>query len=1264
MKKQSAIFLSVTTLFLTISVSAGQHVLDWHVERLQADTLTQHIFTFNHAVTDHQTALWYPIEVDETSDVKITNAVYEDCSEAETDLLRRQGGIYPASGQTQRILSSDKKQLTATLMLPAVIVEDNRYKKLLSFDSHTVPAAVQASTTINAAARYTANSVLRTGKWVKISVPTSGIYKLTYEQLAQAGISPADVRVFGYGGALLEELFSETYTDDLPEVAIYMHKGSDNTFNAGDYILFYAQGPVSWQYNMPTGASQKMFSHTQNFYATQGCYFITSDAGTGKRINLQAAVEGTPNDTVTTFTDYIVHEQDALTLIESGRELFGELFDSNTGLTRRFQIDLPNIQAAPAALRINAVAKGDVTSVLNIAVNQSNLGGITFSPPPNTYTYAVDGYQFMEFTPLATNRIDVVLTYDNHNSGRAWLNYFELNVTRALSIVGNDPLFFRTPKFVGQKNIHHYIVDNASAATQIWNITDPLNIKQMTTSLVAGTLNFADSTTVLQEYVAINPTIGFPAPTIIGTVANQNLHALPQTEMVIITHADFIAQAERLADIHRSYDDMQVQVIDAQKIYNEFSSGVPDATAYRRFMKMFYDRALTPADQPDCLLLFGDASFDNRGILKETPPNTRRLLAFQSLNSLSKTASYVSDDYFGFLDDGEGKMLPSDQLDLSIGRFPVYTVQQAVTVVDKTLKYLQNDIKGNWKNSVLFIGDDGDGTIHVYSADSAARVTARKNSDAIIRKLYLDAYKQETSAVGERYPAVKKQFDDYIKSGVLMVNYMGHGGYAGWTNEAILTLSDIINMYNEKYPLFVTATCDFTGYDAPYDTGGEQLLWNTNGGTMALVTTTRTVFTSPNLELNRLFSENIFAKDSLGDPLHLGEVMRRAKNAQKNTNKFSFTLIGDPALRLSYPCKYKITTDSINHVAVNVLSRDTVTALSEVTISGHVRDLDSLLMSQFNGIVHISVFDKEVQVTTLCNDKESSPFTYKDRPNPIFNGQAVVQNGQFTVTFMLPKDIQYNFGTGRIVYYAADETNDLEANGSFEQFIIGGESDNIPFDDRGPDVMLYLNSGTFVSGATVNESPLLVAEVFDESGINTVGSGIGHDIILRLDNNPASDIILNNHYQAMLGSYKAGRVTYPFSNLAEGNYELMFRVWDLQNNSTTKTIHFKVVKGTAPELEDMYAYPNPATEEVTFVYQHNRPQAPLSITATVFDLSGRKVWQSSKNVIADGNTTAITWHFAAEGVLLNTGMYLVRMDLSAAGGDSVSKTKKLIINTQ
>ena len=1234
------------------------HKLNWTgIEKWFADSSSVQVISFQNAHYPSENRLPYfnyRIPAGNYSyKAVLSNSVFEPVSTEEARILSDAAVFSSEPVMETRYLVDRGSRLFDVQILPFVF-RDGKFFKLISFDLSISETALPQQAKNAFTHSFASSSVLAQGKFVKVKLAETGIYKLTYEDLVSMGINPANVRLFGYGGGVLDQNFTQTKPDDLPEIPIWMEKGSDGIFNSGDYILFYAQGVVRWSFDK----NKSMFVHKNNSYSQYGYYFITSDAGVGRKIeskNIEVPADATIYQ-VDEFTDYQLYEKDLQNLTKSGKEFYGETF-SNT-LSYSFTFNFRNvIKSNTLKLSIDVATSSMENSSFSLNLNGSQ--NKTLSVIKNSgdnYEMAKSASAIYTLTP-DNDILTFNITYNKSTStSTGYLNYIEINARRKLIMQG-VAMRFQNVDFLGKSAYNAYTLSNANSNVQIWDITDSQNIYRVaTTSLPDNKLSFVASGNEFHQYVAIDPSSGtsFAKPEIVGVVANQNLHALQPSDLVIITHPDFLSQAESLAQTHRDKDGLSVNVATTEQVYNEFSSGTPDATSYRWFVKMLYDRAYetnNTADLPKYLLLFGRGSYDNRGIVPNSGDNL--ILTYQADNSLVLTSSYVTDDYFGLMDDSEGTQVPSDLLDVAVGRFPVTTTQQASDVVNKTINYIENKEKGIWKNQICFLADDGDNALHMRQSDSIA-VTVAKNVPAFqINKIYLDAFVQEVNASGQSYPLARSRFHNLLRSGMFLLDYTGHAGYAGWTNENILTTADVKSLSNKNLPVWMAATCDFLQFDVKPVSAGEYVILNSVGGGIGLFSAARPVYASQNFYINKYFVENLFKKN--GDYPRVGDAVRLAKNSiGTENNKLSYIYLGDPAVRLNYPDQYKVITSKINDS--EVLGKDTLKALSTATVSGFIADQNGNKVSDFNGTVEIVVYDKVEKITTLNNEGDGT-LTYYDRSNTLFSGKVKVVNGEFTFTFLLPKDIKYNYGSGRINYYAYDETNNFEAQGYFENFLIGGSSTNLPNDNIGPEIDIYLNSPEFVSGGKVNETPLFVANISDENGINTVGSGIGHDLLLTVDNDPNKTYILNDYYTAAENSYQQGTVSYKLSTLQEGKHTLTFRAFDLLNNSTSDTIEFEVVKGLAPVIFSVYNYPNPVREQTKFVIQHDRPETLLTTTVEIFDLSGRKIWMFSQT-----SADEVTWNLTtSNGEKVQKGIYLYRVSIRTENSSLTSRTNKIIV---
>ena len=1102
--------------------------------------------------------------------------------------------------------------------------------------------------------RYASESVLNSGKWVKIQVAEDGIYKLTAADLKKMGFSNLDkVAVYGYGGWPLDEDFSTTYIDDVPEVAVW---------RGADYLLFYGKGPRKWEYSF----SDKSFIHTNNPYSNYGYYFVTEKETAGRTMEKAASAAGATLQ-VTTFDDYVLHEDELVSVNSSGRELYGESFTST--LSRDFTISVPGITNDEGKATLSFISRGNGTITMNVDGNALISGSV--SVPSDEYEVARGLYRERAWTADKGETVKVNIGYSTTGHKNVHLNYFRLQMKRQLKVYDNYT-FFRSLSARG--NASRFVIQGADASTLVFDVTDGVNPQQMETSLNGTELSFSiPASASLREFVVVKPS-QIKAPVTVGEVANQNLHALPQQDMIIIAQPNFTTQAERLAEAHRTKDNLTVRVVTPESIYNEFSSGTPDATAYRRFMKMFYDRQTSEADAPKYLLLFGDGSFDNRKLTSawKSVDMSNMLLTYQTEESLNQY-SYVVDDYFGFLDDANnGEEIYEQKVDIGIGRFPVRTVAQATNAVDKVISYIENKNTGAWKNNLCFMADDGNNadrfTIgHMEEADSLADHLNRDHPELMIHKLYYDAYKKDKTAGS--YPDVRANLQKLLKDGLLLFNYTGHGGTTALSDEKVVTQTDIAQYTYPCLPVWVTATCDFTRFDNVETSAGEDVFLNAKSGGIALFTTVRVAYRPYNAYIDSHLLHNLFSRVN-GRKRSLGDAMKAMKRSlvasgSYNTNrvKMGFCLIGDPAVKLAYP-EYGMKVTAINGQPVGE-TPVSFKALEKITVEGEVLDVSGQLATDFTGIVNPTVKDSKMTVTCLKNNNQddSPAFTFTDYPNTIFIGNDSVRNGKFSFTFTVPKDISYSNLQGKMNLYAVDTESGNEAQGNFDNFIVGGTSDTAETDTIGPEIRaLYLNDTTFVDGGQVNTTPYFVAELWDKSGVNITGSSVGHDMMLVIDESTVLSYNLNSYYELLPGEEGTGIVKFPIPALEPGKHTAEFWVWDILNNSTVRTFTFEVVEGLKPFLFDVIATPGIAREQVTFHLMHNRPESRMRVGIMVYDLAGRQLWkheESGTSGLFENYT--VSWDLTSGGARMRPGVYIYRAAISTDNSKDATKARKFII---
>ncbi|MBI1183067.1 type IX secretion system sortase PorU, partial [bacterium] len=798
-----------------------------------------------------------------------------------------------------------------------------------------------------------------------------------------------------------------------------------------------------------------------------------------------------------------------------------------------------------------------------------------------------------------------------------------------------------------------------NAQLMVWNVSDINNIQNMQTDKVGSTTSIKSYGDKVDEYIAFTPADAME-PEFNNYVANQNLHGLAAANVFIVAYDSFVSAARELAKFHAEKEGFTANIVTPKQIYNEFSSGTQDISAIRDFIRYFYENATSDAEKPKYLILFGDASYDFKDRIIG---NTNLVPSYQSNNSIDPTGSYVSDDYYGLLDPAEGDWegTAPQLLDIAIGRLPVQTTKQAYQMIAKTKAYYDSRSLGDWRNNILFVADDQDSNLHLEQTEEIANSVNDNYPLFNLKKIYFDAFVQVTGPGGAAYPDVSARLNETIESGILVVNYMGHGGELGWAHERVLDNS-MINSWTNLYklPLFVTATCEFSRFDDPERTSaGEHVYLNPQGGAIAMLTTTRVVYAGANAALlKRLYTDNIFSP--IDDRYRtLGEIIMTTKNKYGlTTNTRNFTLLGDPVVRLDYP-KYRVQTTGINGAVVDSNLKDTFQALSKMVITGIVTDVHGNKLTDFNGVVYPTVFDKVDTLRTLANDPDSKKAKFGLRKNILYKGKATVTNGDFKFEFVVPKDISYKLGYGKISYYADNGSDD--ANGDYFNFVIGGTADDIVSDNTGPDAALYINDLNFSFGGISNEDPLILGVVSDDNGINTVGTGIGHELTLVLDN--GEPIVVNDYYEAALDDYRRGTISYPVKNLSEGRHSVSLKVWDVANNSATAYTEFVVANSAKLALDHVLNYPNPFTSSTTFWINHNRPGDMLDVTIQIFSIGGKLVKTLNSSQISNGSTiNTITWDGTDDyGQNIGKGVYVYRVSVKTSDGLKADAIEKLVL---
>lgn len=1119
-----------------------------------------------------------------------------------------------------------------------------------------------------AAAKLTdaANSVLANGTWYKIGVTQTGFYKIDYNFIKSLGLDPAtihtsDIRIFGNGGNMLSEANYTPRPSDLLENGILVNDGGDNAFNDGDNVIFYAVGPLGWIKD----TTNHTFKHQQNLYSDTACYFITFDNGAaGARLNVQ---NGTPsgNITVTDFDYYNVYEKDLVNPATLGKQWYGEQFNTLAGnLTQNFGLSLGS-NIAQLTTRVAFTISGNSASNFSASLNGNNLGSVTFTPSSDGNT--VMSETMAEWTtPCNSNTANVSVTFNPVKSDiMGYLDFIEVLGRRQL-LMTSDQMNFRDWQSVGTDKVATYQLQGANGNTRVWDVTDPQHPILMNGSLNGSTYQFTCDAQALHEFAAMNSG-NLYSPSFIGQVANQNLHSFGQTDCIIVTYKDFLPQANQLADYHRAHDKLRVTVATTEQIYNEFSSGAQDISAIRDFTRMFYKRAGTDtAQMPRYLILFGGASYDYKNRVAN---NSNFVPVFESQQSYIDLKAFSTDDFFGFLDDNEYIENSGlyNALDIGIGRLPARSTDDATALVNKIIGYKDPSTLGPWRISSMFVADNNDGAgYHMSDAEDMARTIKTSTKNLYNEsKVYLDAIPFSSTPAGDRCPIANQAINDNVFRGALVINYNGHGNTEVWADERILSQDDYNKWTNKNsLPFMITATCDFGQFDHPnYVSAAEQMLLRQGGGIISVLTTTAAVFSNFNNELNTSFLDAQFTQNPNGEWNAFGDASRIGKNAtyffdtgsDELANFRKFSLLGDPALTPNFP-EHFVYLDSLNDAAT-MRRTDTINALGAFVLNGSVHDKNGTLLSNFNGLLSVTIYDKPRTIATIT--KANATFIVQD--NIVYKGKVSVTNGMYKVSFIAPKDINYLFGTGKVSTYAQEAVTD--GAGVDTSLTVGGYSDHPVLNTVPPVVKAYINDSFFLNGGITGSNTSLFVAVTTETGLNVTGNKLGHDLTAVLDDKIEAPYILNDYYETEPNTYKRGYISFPLTGLENGRHTIKVKVWDVNNNPGEGYVDFVVLDGTVVGIQNLMNYPNPFNNTTHFVFEHNHPDEELNIKINIYNSAGALVKNIDESFTPTGSrSNEITWDGTDNnGARLPSGMYMYRTVIRTEKGYMSTAYQKLVI---
>lgn len=1038
-------------------------------------------------------------------------------------------------------------------------------------------------------------SVLSEGQWWKLAITRAGVYRIDAASLVRMGINlqtldPASIQIYGNGGAMLPQANQSGYSNALTENAIMVAGEQDGRFDKDDAIYFYAEGPHVIRYD----SSKAELQHQINYYSDTTFYFLTAGQRAGMRINAAGTVSESGTKTVSQFDDYWFHESETSNTLKSGREWWGEYLGSALGF--RTEVNMPGIIASSdMKVRTSAIAVAQIPTRLIWQLNGSQIGIDTIGTV-STGTYDIKGIRadasrVVKASASSPATLSLEVSYDKRgpSSAEAYLNYIGVQVRRELRVYPGQQVMHFVP---GSADTVTYQFLGGSEGALLWNITDALRPAAITSKDASGAFRWtAGGGKKLGRYISFRFENALE-PDSWQAVDNQNVAAAPAPDLLIVTPAEWRNEANRLAAYRNVRDGLEVLVVTTAQVYNEYASGRPDITAIRDFARDLYRKS---PGKLKYLLLFGDATYDYRNLLQNQSVSQRNawIPVYESRESLNPVYTYSSDDYFGFLDKTEGvwnEFTTGDHtVDIGIGRLPVKSAAEAKIVVDKLIHYDSGASSGIWRNTVRFVADDGDGNIHQHHADQLARLI---EGNLFPMRSFVDEVTQTTTSGGQKAPAINAAIRKSIDEGTLILNYTGHGGVSGWAEEQVLTLADMLSARGmNNLPLLLTATCDFGRYDDPGTVSGAELMvLSPKGAAIGAISTTRPVYSSTNFTLNQAFY-NALKNAKPGQ--RLGDFFKETKNnALSGSLNRNFTLLADPSMRLG-----------TGQRAVRwVTSPDTLRALEKVSLQAEIFDRETGRKdSFFNGTARVLIYDKQLEFRTLGSEGPAE--NYQEYRSKLFDGNVSVKDGRLTFTLVMPKDIDYRIGSGRVSVYAIRSDSTLDAAAQLPVTV--GGSAPLGTDTTPPKVAGYLNAPSFRDGDTVEPTSTLVLRISDENGISLSKAGIGHDITATL--NDTLTIVLNDYYVADLDDYTSGTIYYPLENLPTGKYVIRVKVWDAYTNFSEIAFGFLVGPAKGIQLNALKVYPNPFYKDLSFELSHSRVNEDVELIFNILLANGQQV---------------------------------------------------------
>lgn len=1158
--------------------------------------------------------------------------------------------IYHSEKNLDFFIGTANKEKIARILVPYYVEKDDKKGTLANYQlavHYQAKTNQENSLTQQSSLKSATQSLLSSGNWYKIAVPKEGIYRIDRKFLTEQGIAVDNVnfqhlRIFGHGGTIISENVEADQPDDLMGNAIFYSSNNTN-MSAQDYVLFYATGPTKW---IPSNNSET-FEHQPHYYEDQSYYFITFDHGAGPKIQSQNHLAESPSIHIHNSSDYYLYHQDSIHPSRMGKQWYSHRISSmgSSNMVHQRQLPIANAQGEVKLRTKLAVASNSNANIASFSIDNQSLSNESFAATGINYKIR-ERIIYNTFQASGGNQT-LKIQYQINGNGTVYLGFIEANFKRPILFNSAGRTFnsFETNQLTDLEFATFHI-NSATSQTKVWNITNPNEVYEVAGQLNGSEYVFNDQGGKVQNYITFSGN-DFPKPSYQGTVENQNLHNLSATEYLIISPNQFLSQANELADFHRNKYETQVTVVDLKKIYNEFSSGSQDIAAIRNFIKMLYERGSSQTVELKNVLLFGSASFDYKNKIQ---PNTNLIPTYQTLNSEGYVSTYPTDDFFALLDDGESINSFNSFMDVGIGRIPATNVQEAQDYINKLKHYHGPASFGSWKMQAALVADDKEaGMNHLADCESISQPFINNLPEFTIHKIYSDAHPVVSGASGNRYPTMNQAINERIYQGTFYMSYSGHGSPVRWSHEAILTPDDYDRWTNiDALPLMITATCDFGRYDEPNPedrSAGTKILLNNKGGAIAMMTTTQAVYASSSTTLTTELVNQTFQRNNDGSYPSLGQSYMNGKNSSMGQNAAKFALLGDPGMTLAFP-KHQVLVDSVVEITENgTILTDTFSALGKYKIYGSIENYQNQLQSSFDGTIELNLFGQKVQISTVNSFAGTTP-SFESQTNIIVNQKGVVENGQFELEIIVPKDINFEYGDSKIGLYAfSDEEDAMGVNNSFT---IGGYSNNSSENDIPPTVKVYLYDSVYHYSGFTDPDPVLFIDLEDDIGFNISGSSVGHDLIAILNEDFHNPMILNNFFESSLEGPHKGHVYYPLYNLPEGEHVITVRAWDVHNNMGEGHLRFVVKKQDEDSLEirNLINFPNPFKEATQFVFEHNLKHHEIDIKIDIYSTSGQHVKLIEASTTPSSNKVYINWSGEDENDQpLPKGIYFYKVSL-------------------